>query len=1188
MKKVISNVCNVVRNNKKKAALLALCAVVFFSFLPILNFNSDGSNVTKDTDALVEEGSGAKREVVKATKEVDVKTSEKTLDPVTTDYIKKNINTDYSEANMMRLDRVLVVKNTLVESEGISENETIDSFFARDDAGDLFITTVPTQVALYNMDENSKYYVGYANTMSGDKTATIKDSIFAIMNNNGEVVNDKCYFDKDTGLAYVSKDLFGDKAGNVQVQFLQAVTQKTEDVSSEIQYSTSDDNDGVKVGDGTVDGFDFETSVKTEKGLRKSELTVSVNGLPTDSYDYDSNTGIVTISQSSTAVQSIHVDINEDSAIAKLANSLLNVTDVEAFSMGEMGCAGTVTVPDGVGVGWKSQVLLYKAYASDWGNATLPAYGFHSGEQTLVNTIYNGGSLDYNNLKPQNTAMYLGLWIQGGVDTITGVSHNSFWNWSGDGISGATQPDAWLRLQCTHVSNPDTGKGVEWKDEWVNVRVLDKSDTEIVVGFLTKRVNTQSGASITKFKIRNVTQVHNVNYDANGGSLNTVSSNPNNYALIDNGLYAIQSGLNANRYLHASGANNLGPEIVTYDGYGVGAEQTLWTFERYKDTPYYYIFNKKSGYGVELAGAPGSLTDTVCLSNQEVATNDHLWYLLDEGNGQYSIVNKATNKALDIMYAQDGNNVQIGSYTVEHSENQKFKPIKINSEEFPSRRKRTNVALYINSSVPVKKGYEFQYWSGEKSNGSLGSVITVNSSYIKRFRIAYVSPTRFEILAYAENTSSMKIPTWTSSGGQDDLTWHDMASGSWVRDGQTFNFGTQIDIGSHNYETSGYVTHFYAYNSSGGVLESISSDNMGCSYYGSIMLPEDNYMIDKSEDTTLYANWKAKEYKLIMNPNGGTLNGSTAVFTAPEPLIYDSGNHRTVSSKIPTREGYEFSGWYDENGTLVYDSSGKNVNDGTYWVDGLYKYDGDLKVYAHWKSESYTVKYNANGGEGDMADQIIQFGVSTNLNWNTFYRGGFNFVGWNTKKDGTGTSYQDHQKVKDITKNPTITLYAQWQVIDPTIETKIGYYFINTPLTIEQVIADNAKAEDILEGNISSKIKINSLKYSDGTVVSKPTSIDTSVEGEIEVEYTVSTDRGGTATQKNLVYIVADGSESVEGKSAFVYSRFISGIMLDDGVNAKDTLEANSIWRKNSEYSSKLAESLARDGDNYITERRVR
>lgn len=501
--------------------------------------------------------------IVTAKEESDAEASENNLDPVTAEYIKNNLDTAYTSLNMMRLDQVLVVKNTLVEAEGIAENETIDSFFLREDTGDLFITTIPSTVALYNLDINSNYYVGLGNTMLNDSTAEVKDQIFAINNNNAEVVNDRCHYDAETGLVYISKDLFGNTAGNVQVQFLQAVSQSTAKLSSEVNYTTTDSR-AVKEGSRNVDSFDFETNVKTDKDLDKTELTVSVNGLPTSNYSYDPESGVITIPQSSTAVQSVNVDVDKKSPIAKLADKFLNITNVEAFSMGEMGCAGTVDVPDGVGTGWSGQISLYKAYASDWKNATLPVYGLTTGERNLMNTIYYGGQLDYNKLYYQNTAMYLGIWIQGGVDTVTGISHNSFWNWTAENVTGATQLDAWLRLQCTHLSNPDTGKGVEWKDELINVRVLDKTGDEIVVGFLTKRVNSQSGAGIAKFKIKpkkgdlNITKVNGnpeltagndcyslagAEYQLRDGSGNTVAT-----LITDVNGNASVSGINAGNY----------------------------------------------------------------------------------------------------------------------------------------------------------------------------------------------------------------------------------------------------------------------------------------------------------------------------------------------------------------------------------------------------------------------------------------------------------------------------------------------------------------------------------------------------------------------------------------------------------------------------------------------------------------
>lgn len=548
------------------------------------------------------------QDIVTAKEESDAEASENNLDPVTAEYIKNNLDTAYTSLNMMRLDQVLVVKNTLVEAEGIAENETIDSFFLREDTGDLFITTIPSTVALYNLDINSNYYVGLGNTMLNDSTAEVKDQIFAINNNNAEVVNDRCHYDAETGLVYISKDLFGNTAGNVQVQFLQAVSQSTAKLSSEVNYTTTDSRT-VKEGSRNVDSFDFETNVKTEKDLDKTELTVSVNGLPTSNYSYDSESGVITIPQSSTAVQSVNVDVDKKSPIAKLADKFLNITNVEAFSMGEMGCAGTVDVPDGVGTGWSGQISLYKAYASDWKNATLPVYGLTTGERDLMNTIYYGGQLDYNKLYYQNTAMYLGIWIQGGVDTVTGISHNSFWNWTAENVTGATQLDAWLRLQCTHLSNPDTGKGVEWKDELINVRVLDKTGDEIVVGFLTKRVNSQSGAGIAKFKIK-----------PKKGDLNITKVNGNPELIAGNDCYSLAG---AEYQLRDGSGNTVATLITDVNGNASvsGINAGNYTLVETKASPGFELNTEHTSVTIN-AGQTTTLNGVGCLVEQPV--NDPL------------------------------------------------------------------------------------------------------------------------------------------------------------------------------------------------------------------------------------------------------------------------------------------------------------------------------------------------------------------------------------------------------------------------------------------------------------------------------------------------------------------------------------------------------------------------------------
>lgn len=74
----------------------------------------------------------------------------------------------------------------------------------------------------------------------------------------------------------------------------------------------------------------------------------------------------------------------------------------------------------------------------------------------------------------------------------------------------------------------------------------------------------------------------------------------------------------------------------------------------------------------------------------------------------------------------------------------------------------------------------------------------------------------------------------------------------------------------------------------------------------------------------------------------------------------------------------------------------------------------------------YTVTFNVNGGTGSMKKQVFEYGVSQRLKPNTFTKEDYIFSHWNTKSDGTGTTYEDEEEVNNLTEasNGTVTLYA--------------------------------------------------------------------------------------------------------------------------------------------------------------------
>ena len=83
-----------------------------------------------------------------------------------------------------------------------------------------------------------------------------------------------------------------------------------------------------------------------------------------------------------------------------------------------------------------------------------------------------------------------------------------------------------------------------------------------------------------------------------------------------------------------------------------------------------------------------------------------------------------------------------------------------------------------------------------------------------------------------------------------------------------------------------------------------------------------------------------------------------------------------------------------------------------------------ISLLLNASEQNNTVSFDANGGTGSMSSMTFGKGDTKNLIANKFTRTGYTFVGWNTKADGTGTSYSDKQS---ITPTENLTLYAQWE-----------------------------------------------------------------------------------------------------------------------------------------------------------------
>ena len=140
-----------------------------------------------------------------------------------------------------------------------------------------------------------------------------------------------------------------------------------------------------------------------------------------------------------------------------------------------------------------------------------------------------------------------------------------------------------------------------------------------------------------------------------------------------------------------------------------------------------------------------------------------------------------------------------------------------------------------------------------------------------------------------------------------------------------------------------------------------------------------------------------------------------------------------TATQIPTvyeDAGYEFIGWYKQGSGSRYLYSNKELLEKNFYSDATfiaqYEYVGGPSV-----DDEYDVIYNANFTDGgyprrmsyDDGDKVT---VSEN-NW--FEREGYTFIGWNTKANGNGVSYQPGDTFR--MPDSDVYLYAQWQKNKP-------------------------------------------------------------------------------------------------------------------------------------------------------------
>lgn len=186
--------------------------------------------------------------------------------------------------------------------------------------------------------------------------------------------------------------------------------------------------------------------------------------------------------------------------------------------------------------------------------------------------------------------------------------------------------------------------------------------------------------------------------------------------------------------------------------------------------------------------------------------------------------------------------------------------------------------------------------------------------------------------------------------------------------------------------------------------------------------PYPSFTVTAAKSLTAYG--YGNSYKIYYNGNGHT-SGSMSYSSH----IY--GTTKTLTINSYKKIGYTFIGWNTlANGNGTSYSDAQSI---TTWSP-IPNHNSSITLYAQWRPNIYEIQYNSNWpgdsslGTGTMENSFHTYDVEDTLSLNLYDYHRKRFLNWNTKADGSGTTYLNGQTIKNLTSidNDIFNLYAIW------------------------------------------------------------------------------------------------------------------------------------------------------------------
>ena len=232
---------------------------------------------------------------------------------------------------------------------------------------------------------------------------------------------------------------------------------------------------------------------------------------------------------------------------------------------------------------------------------------------------------------------------------------------------------------------------------------------------------------------------------------------------------------------------------------------------------------------------------------------------------------------------------------------------------------------------------------------------------------------------------------------------------------------------------------------------------------------------------------------------------------------------------------------------VSYDVDGNNVD---FSVDLSTVTSDYLSAYGNILQENEAtatlITFNVNGGSGSMENQLIAINDPTALAANLFVRSGYMFKGWNTKADGSGTSYTNEEVVTLVSTEP-LELFAQWTNIARLQTGK------NVNQAIKRLAGNSTATHSTIDNNVNSVSFVTTLPNTIN--VDTADKVNVALEGDMPVY--------AYKDSSNNIYIHTDATRIIANEdTSYLFNKFqnAQSIVLDPILDTSDVLNMNYMF----------------------------